>query len=381
MEKINTSGVTTTTEHAPAAAKMRMPEQDIAKGIAILLVIALHTLTLHQTVYVLLGGLFGFIMPFFFFMAGYNHRPGRYTYREIIRRRLKQLVRPMLIYSIAITLVAGIYLVLTGQYTPGDVVNDYLMMLLSRHCAKWVGITESGLLFKTIMFFWFIQMLFVASLIFYAVVDYALSKVSRFVSVASGLMILTMVFAHFDVHLPFYITEAPAIAAMMLFGAMFGQHKLLSRHAKKRIIALNAVAAYGIFLVLATMYRGAGFIMGGSLWTKDMKEWNVLLTLLFSVVGSYAFVHACRCLVKTGPLGKGLVWCGNNSMLLLFLHGIVQLFVCDALGLEPFRMSIKSEVSDYRTFYVLALEILFTVIVILIINRIKGTTAKKHAVK
>ena len=59
--------------------KPRMLEQDIAKGIAIILVLALHTLTLNRGIYNALGGVFGFIMPFFFFMAGYNHRPYRYT--------------------------------------------------------------------------------------------------------------------------------------------------------------------------------------------------------------------------------------------------------------------------------------------------------------
>ena len=355
----------------------RMPEQDIAKGIAILLVIALHTLKLHQSIYVLLGGIFGFIMPFFFFMAGYNYHPGKYSYQEIVGRRVKQLLKPMLTYSVAITVIGGAYLTLSGQCTLRDVGSDYLAMLLSRDCAKWIGINETGLVFRTIMFFWFIQMLFAASLIFYAVVDYALAGATRFVSVVVGLTMLTMVFAHFDFHLPFYVCEAPAIAAMMLFGALFGQHGLLGRHAGRRILILNSVVAYGIFLVLATMFRGAGFIMGGMLWTEALGEWNVLLTLLFSIVGSYSFVHACRCLVKTGPLGKALTWCGINSMSLLFLHSIVQLFVCAVLKLEPFRMSMRSEENDFRTFYVFALEILFTVLVTLVIKRIKSKATSK----
>lgn len=359
--------------------KERMPEQDIAKGIAILLVVALHTLKLNGTAFTLLGGIFGFIMPFFFFMAGYNHRVGKYTYKEIIKRRALQLVKPMITYSISLTVIAGAFLVLTGQYTIELVANDYLRMLLSPQCASWVGAVSGGVLYKTIMFFWFIQMLFAASLVFYAVADYALSKPSRFVSVTAGLTAVTMVFAHFDLHLPFYVLEAPAVAAMMLFGALFGQHKLLGRHAGGRIIAVNAAAAYGIFLALAAMFSGSGFIMGGYLWMSRLKEWDVLLSLVFSVAGSYAYVHACRCLVKTGPLGKALAWCGNNSMRLLFLHGIVQLFVCAALGMEPFRMSMRSEESDFRTFYVLALELLFTILVIFAMDFVKKLLSKKTA--
>lgn len=361
--------------------KGRMLEQDIAKGIAILLVIALHTLKLNGRAFTLLGGIFGFIMPFFFFMAGYNHRLGKFTYREILKRRAKQLLKPMLIYSVAITVIAGAYLMIVGKYTLADVGNDYLRMLLSPKCSSWVGVTSSGVLYKTIMFFWFIQMLFSASLIFYAVADYALKKASRFVSVTIGLLAVTMIFAHFDLHLPFYLLEAPAVAAMMLFGALFGQHKLLSPHAKGWVITINALAAYGIFLVLAMMFQGSGFIMGGFLWTKKLNEWEVLLSLVFSIVGSYAFVHACRCLVKTGPICKALVWCGNNSMRLLFLHGIVQLFVCEALGMEPFRMSMGSTESDFRTFYVLALELVFTILVILAIDFIKKLFKKKESAK
>ncbi len=375
-ETVRTSGAAAA-EAASVSAKGRAPEQDIAKGIAILLVVALHTLKLDQTAFRLLGGLFGFIMPFFFFMAGSNYQPGKYAYKEIIRRRVKQLVKPMITYSVSITVIAGAYLMLTGQYSLGDVVNDYLMMLLSRQCAGWIGITSSGVLHKTIMFFWFIQMLFVASLVFYAVVDYALSKASRFISITVGLTALTMLFAHFDLHLPFYLLEAPAIAAMMLFGALFGKHRLLTCHAGKRAIVFNCLAAYAIFLVLAAMFQGSGFIMGGYLWTRRLKEWDVLLSLVFSVTGSYAFVHACRWLVKTGPLCKALTWCGNNSMKLLFLHGIVQLFLCEALGMEPFRMSMQSEESDLRTFYVLALELLFTVLAILAMEYCKGKLARK----
>ncbi len=37
-------------------SKPRMLEQDVAKGIAIILVMALHTLTLNKNIYTILGG-------------------------------------------------------------------------------------------------------------------------------------------------------------------------------------------------------------------------------------------------------------------------------------------------------------------------------------
>ena len=52
------------------SGKPRMLEQDIAKGIAIILVMVMHTVTMKRGIYYFLGGLFGFIMPFYFLWRG-----------------------------------------------------------------------------------------------------------------------------------------------------------------------------------------------------------------------------------------------------------------------------------------------------------------------
>jgi len=351
--------------------KARMPEQDIAKGIAILLVIALHTLTLNQGAYYALGGIFGFIMPFFFFMAGYNHRPYRYTYRQIIAKRSRQILVPFFIYTLAITLIAGIYCVIAEGMPAGKIPDTYLTLLLRQPFAESIGITPYSNVHGCIMVGWFIEMLFSGSLIFYAVADYALLKPARLLSVLAGLIIATMVFAHFNIKLPFYIGEAPAIAAIMLIGALFGRQELLSEKGKKWAIIVNGITAYTLFILLALMFQGAGFMAGGSLWNSELKEWTVPLSVAYSVIGTYPFVHCCRCLKKAGFVSKALIWCGIHSMELLFFHGIVQLFVCSAFGLTPFRMSVHSSENDFRTFYVLAFEIAGSVLLIRLIEHCK----------
>ena len=361
-------------------AKPRMLEQDIAKGIAIILVMALHTLTISKGIYNILGGLFGFIMPFYFFMAGYNHRPYRYTYKEIIRKRIKQIGIPFLTYSISITLISGAYYMIAEGYTFKMVVDSYLTLILTRSFATSIGIQQTTGPYNCIMVGWFIIMLFMASMIFYAVVDYALSKPGRFISIFAGLLIITMIFGHFNIVLPLHVCEAPAVAAIMLMGALFGQKELLAPKLKRWVIVVNSLVAYGIFIVLALMFRGSGFISGGSMWDKTLKEWAVVLSAVFAIVGTYPFVHFCRCLTKTGFLCKALAWCGNYSLKLLFIHGVVQLFICAILGLKPFRMSFFYDENDFRTFYVLALEIAVSVLVIIAINFFKKLLTKKKAV-
>ena len=358
-------------------AKPRMFEQDIAKGIAIILVMALHTLTLSKGIYNILGGLFGFIMPFYFFMAGYNHRPYRYTYKEIIRKRIKQIGIPFLTYSVSITLISGAYYIIAQGYTFKMVIDSFLTLFLTRSFAASIGIKQTTGPYTCIMVGWFIIMLLMASLIFYAVVDYALSKPGRFISIFVGLLIITMIFGHFNITLPLHICEAPAVAAIMLMGALFGQNELLAPKLKRWIIVINCVASYGIYITLALMFRGSGFIMGGNMWDKSLKEWAVLLSAVFAIIGTYPFVHFCRLFVKTGFLCKALAWCGNYSLKLLFFHQVVQLYICAILGIEPFRMSIFNDESDFRTFYVLALEIAVSVIVIIAIDFIKKLIKKK----
>ena len=361
-------------------AKPRMLEQDIAKGIAIILVMALHTLTISKEIYNILGGLFGFIMPFYFFMAGYNHRPYRYTYKEIIRKRIKQIGIPFFTYSISITLISGAYYMIAEGYTFKMVVDSYLTLILTRSFAASIGIRQTTGPYNCIMVGWFIIMLFMASMIFYAVVDYALSKPGRFISIFVGLLTITMIFGHFNIVLPLHVCEAPAVAAIMLTGALFGQKELLAPKLKRWVIVVNSLVAYGIFIVLALMFRGSGFISGGSMWDKTLKEWAVVLSAVFAIVGTYPFVHFCRCLTKTGFLCKALVWCGNYSLKLLFIHGVVQLFICAILGLKPFRMSFFYDENDFRTFYVLALEIAVSVLVIIAINFFKKLLTKKKTV-
>ena len=185
------------------------------------------------------------------------------------------------------------------------------------------------------------------------------------------LLIITMVFAHFNLYLPFYLAEASGIAAIMLMGAFFGQKELLSNKTKLSFIIINSLVAYLLFVVLALLFKGSGFIAGGMLWDKRINEWAVLLSFTFAILGTYPFVHACRLLIHTGIVRKALVWCGNKSMYLLFIHGVIQLYVCVILNMEPFRMSMMSEINDFRTFYVFAIEIVVSVLVIMLIDFIK----------
>ncbi|WP_044916889.1 acyltransferase family protein [Butyrivibrio sp. WCE2006] len=352
--------------------KSRMVEQDIAKGVAIILVMITHTLTLKREIFLILGGLFGFILPFFFFMAGYNYKPGKYTFVQNVKRRSTRMLIPFIVYLTIVTVISGIYYYFAKGLTLKQIMDIYLKALLTKPFTNLLEIeVPYGGMWNCVMTYWFIQMLFVGSVVFFLVVDRCLSSLSSLISICIGLMGISMIFAHFDIRIPFYINEAPAIASIMIVGAAFGKHNLLGPGIGRKKITLNAVIAYIIFLVFAAMFRGSGFIMGGVFSSEPLYEWNIPLTLLFAVTGSYALVHFCRLLTKPGVISSALIWCGRHTLPILFLHNLVQLFVCSLLGIEPFRLSTRSKINDFRTFGILAIEIAVTAAIIIVIEHIQ----------
>ena len=75
-----------------------MVEQDIAKGLAIILVMMLHILTTKTELFNIMGGIVGFIMSLFFFLTGYNYKSGK-TFKENVVKRVKQILIPFFIYT------------------------------------------------------------------------------------------------------------------------------------------------------------------------------------------------------------------------------------------------------------------------------------------
>jgi len=337
--------------------KNRVLEQDIARGIAILMVIALHCLTIDKKYYMIMAGLFGFLMPFFFFMSGYNYRPGKRSFKENVIKRTKQIVPPFFIYSTVILILASLYLVGSGQYTIMDIVSAYLKLILTNPLFALTGLETKRIVMSCVMIFWFVQSFYSASIVFFAIADKGLNNKWAFVSYMFALTGITMIFAYFDFKLPFYISESFVIAAIMLLGAFCGNHRLLEDRENKKWIIINSIISYLSYIILAYKFKGEGLIMGGEIWKDGLKEWGVPLTVLFSLLGSYPFVHFCRLFNKTKYFGPFIAWFGENSMYLLFIHQLVQLYVCVILNVEPFRMSLSSNENDLMTLLVLVLVV------------------------
>lgn len=366
-----------------AKTKARMHEQDIAKGIAILIVVFVHSVQLRTGAMDWLVATTGYAMPFFFFVSGYNYRPGKGSWGQNVAKRARQLLLPLLGYSLAVYLIMWIYFAVRQEATLTEGLRSFASLWLSRSLAQKVGLAvEMSSPFGSLMVqAWFLQFMMTGYLIFYFVADYALENCGRFISVNFALLCVTCLFVHREITLPWGLHAAPLVASMMLFGALFGQKKLLHKGTiPTRWNALNTLAAFGIYLTFGLAFPKAGQFAGGMLG-HGIGYWDVYVTLLAAILGSYVLVNVSKVVEKVKPLGGALRWCGENSLPILLLHTSFIKVFSNMLHVQRAPMGAQIEQTDWTTVLVCALSILCTAALIPVIKAGKKLICggkKKH---
>ena len=328
----------------PKLDKKRDPVQDIAKGIGMLFVIFLHTTTLFTVggrdtvpsglVTILFLSIMGYMMPFFFMISGYNYKPGTLSYRDSVRKRAKQLLVPLFNYTIVIWIILGAYLCLRGETGPWTLFKSYIAYWLTDPLAGWVGLDASRtLVAQAVGPTWFIQCLMVSYLIFAAVAPYAVQKHGTMFSAIVGLVFLSYIITLFVDNLPWDAEIAPAAAAMMLIGFLMRKRELFGeRHSNTKWNTINALVAVAILVHLQMKVPGVGMISGGRI-NFQMGAVEVFLTMICGVLGTYFLMYFSKLLMKVKGLNAFLAYVGQNSLIVLILHGPIMRIYSDIFGL------------------------------------------------
>lgn len=344
--KAKTPSVTTAGYHVilPKLDKKRDPVQDIAKGFGMLFVIFLHTTTLFTVggrdtvpsglVTILFLSLMGYMMPFFFLISGYNYKPGVLSYGDSVRKRARQLLVPLFNYTVVIWIILGTYLCLRGETDPWTVFKSYIAYWLTDPLAGWVGLDASRtLVAQTVGPTWFIKCLMVAYLIFAAVAPAAVKKHGTMFSAIVGLVFLTYIITLFVDDLPWDAEIAPAAAAMMLIGILMRKRDLFGeRHSNTKWNIINSLVALAILVYLQVKATGVGMISGGRI-NYQMGPVEVFITMVCGVLGTYFLMNISKLLVKVKGLNAFLAYVGQNSLIVLILHGPIMRIYSDIFGL------------------------------------------------
>ena len=322
----------------------RQPEQDIAKGIGMVFVLFLHTVTLftvggRDTVpsglaSILFLALTGYMMPFFFIMSGYNYKPGQLSYGAMVRKRARQLLFPLINYTIVIWVLLGAYLCLRGETDVLTLLKSYVAYWLTDPLAGWVGLDASRtLVAQAVGPTWFIKCLMLAFLIFSAVAPIAVKKNTALVSIMLGLFGLSYIITSFVDELPWDAEIAPAAAGLMLLGVVLKKYKILEARPTKNIwTVLNTLVALGILIHLQAQVPGVGMISGGRI-AYMMGAVEVFVTIICGFFGTLFLINISRWLMKLKHLGVFLAYVGQNSLSVLILHGPIMRIFCDIFGI------------------------------------------------
>ena len=314
--------------------KQRMVSQDIAKGIAILTVVMLHTVLLTREIGTPVFLLFGFGMPFFLFMSGYNYNNRGGSPWKTMITRVRMLVNTILHYSFVIFILMGVYFLIRKEATVPELIQSYAAFLISKWGARLIGWNLPQQLYQRLLGpYWFLQFLTTGSVLFYLCVDQALKSRARAISMIALLSSMSCVLIELHVVLPWGIQHAPAVAAVMVLAAWLHKENALFNDSIRKVwVWINSIAGILIIALIQIKHPKAGMFGAGSLG-EVMGGAEVYVLLVISVLFTYYLVSLSRLVEKIKGLSDVLAWLGRHTLPILTLHMTIMHILKDILGL------------------------------------------------
>lgn len=365
-----------------AENKQRMLSQDIGKGIAILLVCLLHILEVPNIIRIICGLMFGYAMPFFLFMSGFNYKNKGLSPIENIKKRSMQILKPFLKYTFIIAVIMSIHFVLNGEATISECIISYLGFLISRYGTPYLGWDLPKTLFQRVFGpLWFIQFLFFGSILFYLFVDKALENKKNFLITIFGLATASVIMAAINLILPWGIHDAPAIAAIMIMGAYCNQdNRLFKEPSKKKWTYINCFVCLATIGIIELTGNTAGYFPAGDI-SGTFGPLEVYVTMLVALFGSYFLINFAKLIEKIPVVSNIYIWLGQHSLLILFLHLSIAHLIIDAFGYQQMITEFPVAVERINIDQVItfALTMLSLYIIITLIDKIEKP--KKAVVK
>ncbi|WP_336961225.1 acyltransferase family protein [Sphingobium aquiterrae] len=284
------------------AKRGRVDWIDQLKGLGILLVVIGHVTTyapLHHWIFL-------FHMPLFFLLSGYLGRAR--ASGEIVRSRFFSLLVPYAAFLLLVTLL---------DYAWGRL--DGSGSLLSHHGLGGAAVRlifGGSALVGAYGTFWFVPCLFVASLACNLIIGRRQAMFLAWAAIGLGVAISAMMPA---IPSPLGLMQVPMAVALMACG-------WLARGQAGVSVAMLAVAA--------TIFAVSGWFAG----PFDMKylDFGIFPTnLVAALTGVVTVAGVARWLGRIAGIGGALVLLGQASLVIMFLHQLINVHLRPYLGDWP----------------------------------------------
>lgn len=365
-------------------SKNRIIVEDTAKGIAICCVVVVHSIQFPKTVGMCIFAFFAYIMVFYFFVSGSNYKDKGLSYVQNIKKRLLQILIPLFICATFVMIVMGAYFLIRNEATLDDLIRSAEIFWMSKWGAQMIGWDVPQIYYQRILGpCWFILFLVTASLVFYALVSFAIKNLKTLIPTLILLIATSMVLIHFELYLPWGIQDAPAIAGLMILAAYLQKYNFISDRIKitpKRIIL--SLIGIAVFIIIQLFYTQAGLIAAGELG-RVVGSLEVPLLYINAICGTYFLLTLSTFLNKTKVISRFFVWCGRNSFMILVFHLSFVHIANDILGIEQWNAFEKLFCETFQPMMIasFAISISFTCLFVLCLNKIISFVKSKNSIK
>lgn len=314
--------------------------QNIAKGILICSVILFHcNMFIDNSVisnFNILFLIFPCLMGVFFFYSGYNYNPAKRTPKESIIRRTKQLLLPLLVIWVLSTVLVVPMLLITNNATLYNIKQSFIYVTMTEPWAIASGLDASTINFELsacIGIQWFLYTLWIASCIFYLIVDFVNKKLSRHIITVSLLLLLAFLIGKFvGTNLPYVIQCYPVVLAIMLTAAYLKKNNFLDKEESitrtcTKVIAFELI----IILISGICYFIFGANIVGSLmagiFNSSINGFDAFISYIYAILGTYIIHNISKLISKIQVIGSLFEKFGENSAFVYMTHVIIISYV------------------------------------------------------
>lgn len=292
--------------------KVRYQYIDIARGLGIILVMISHAHSVSEY-------LINWYIPLFFILSGITYKEGR-SYKENVAKKAKRLLVP---YFVCSFVLLGVYMVLGKSLE--EIKVALFGIFYSRNCLYDMSThTENVQLFTiTNGPMWYLTAFFVASLVYYFLIDFAMKSKRNMWLVVIGLTTVTMALAELPVLLPWSLDLACVGALFMIVGTVLGRNQFFEQQKKWWYV----IGVFLIYILLSALNPGINM----SVREYGVYErWSVPFFILIGISGSILCIWIAQLLERIA-LGAIIEYIGKNTIILLAFH---------ILGFEVIKMVV-----------------------------------------
>jgi polysaccharide biosynthesis protein PslL len=287
---------------------------DVAKGIAIILVVVGHSATFDVT------PIYWFHMPAFFIISGYFFRPqdSIQSIKLWVRKRARQLFIPYLFFLILITTLR--YSILFFQ---SEITFDWLLEDL-------ISVAVGGRFFPSDFYvvMWFIPCMFLTQFLCILIHYYFKSSMLRF-----GIIFLFYCLSHLEtwfaaehnIFVPWNIDVALLALSYYTFGYLL--QRIFTFYKKKiDFLKLLMFCVIGGTVFIFTLRSQIAYIFD----MRSVTYHHLFLDLIIPITLTLLLFSLCILITKLGPLSNILSYIGKSSLIIMYTHVPIKIIYEEA---------------------------------------------------